>query len=238
MRNKTIKYLALMFSALTILTACGGDGKNGAASDYNLLDEAPTVNITSIQVTPADITVPKSTTGEYTALAYYSDGTSADISTKAEWTSTNTNVVAFTSNIHNHAEALSVGTSTIFADYEGVHSNIAKIEVTAATLDSIQLTPLIKSVPKGVYVQYQVIGHYSDSTFYDLTPYATMSSTNTAVATIQSGGSIPALAQTLSVGTTTISAIFNGTTSNTAELNVSRILFSTQKSWLFLHRKI
>ena len=226
MKNKTIQYLALLLSAMFIFTACGGDGKNGAASDYNLLDETPSVSVTSIQVTPADITVPKSTTGEYTALAYYSDGSSADVSTEAEWTSTNTSVVAFTSNVHNHAEALTVGMSTIFATFNGVESNIAKVEVTNATLDSIQLTPLVKSVPKGIYVQYQVIGHYSDSTFYDLTPYATLLSSNIAVARIQSGGSIPALAQTLSVGTTTISATFDGTTSNTAELNVTAALIS------------
>ena len=154
MRNKTIKYLALVFSALIILTACGGDGKNGAASDHNLLDD---VHVESIQITPADISVPKSTTGEYTALAYYSDGSSAEVSEKVQWTSTNENVVAFTSAVHNHAEALSVGTSTIFAILEGIKSNVAKVEVTAATLDSIQLTPMVKSVPKGVYVQYQVI---------------------------------------------------------------------------------
>jgi len=221
MTFKKFKHIAFLFSAILMLAACGGDGKNGAASDYNLLDETPAVSMTSIQVTPADIKVPKSTTGEYTALAYYSDGSSEDVSDKVQWTSTNPGVVAFTSNVPNHAEALAAGTSDIFATLDGIKSNIAKVEVTAATLESIQLTPMVKSVPKGIYVQYQVIGYYSDSTFYDLTPYATMTSSNAAVATIQSGGSIPALAQTVGAGTTTITATFDGKTSNDAELNVT-----------------
>ena len=238
MKNKIMKNIIhfLTLTAFIVLTGCGGNGKHGAQSEYALLSEAQPVipvpppiipvSIESIQITPAEVKVPKGTTGEYTALAYYSDGTSKDVSESAAWTSTDPGIVSFSSSIHNYAEALAAGTSTIFATLDGIQSNIAKAEVTNATLDSIQLTPMVKSVPKGIFVQYQVTGHYNDSSFYDLTPYAALSSSNTAVATIQSGGSIPALAQTLSVGTTNISATFDGKTSNTAELNVTAALLS------------
>ena len=39
MKKKIAKYTGLVFSALLLLSACGGDGKNGAASEYSLLDE-------------------------------------------------------------------------------------------------------------------------------------------------------------------------------------------------------
>ena len=42
MKLTILKYTALIFSALLLLTACGGDGENGAASEYNLLDESAT----------------------------------------------------------------------------------------------------------------------------------------------------------------------------------------------------
>ena len=222
-----MKQIVLVFSTLFLLTACGGDGKNGAASDYNLLDETPAVTLVSIQVTPAKITVPKGTTGEYTALAYYSDDSSKDVSSIVQWTSTDTAVVAFTSSVPNHAEALAAGTSTIFATLDGVKSNSATVEVTNATLDHIQLTPITKSVPKGIFVQYQAIGYYNDSTFYDLTPYATFSSSDASVAIIQSGGSIPGLAKTLRIGSTVMTATFDGQTSNVAVLNVTPALLST-----------
>ncbi len=230
MQNNILKSLLLVLSlaGLFLMTGCGGDGKNGAASDYALLDENTTTapSIVSIQVTPAYVKVPKATTGEYTALAYYNDGTNKDVSTEVSWTSTDTNIVSFTSSIVNHAEALNVGTSNIYAILNGIQSNIAKVDVTAATLDSIQLTPVVKTVPKGIHVQYSVVGYYSDKTQYDLTPYATLKSSDLNVAVIQSGGSIPALAQTVGTGQTNITAQYNGKTSNSAELNVTAALLS------------
>jgi len=223
MKSKIMKYIVLIFTTLLLLTACGGDGKNGAASDYNLLDETPAVTLVSIQVTPAKITVPKGTTGEYTALAYYSDESSKDVSSIVAWTSTDTGVVAFNSSVHNHAEALSVGKSKITATLDGIVSNVATVDVISAVLNHIRLDPIIKTVAKGVYVQYHAIGYYDDdnSTFYDLTPLAKFSSSLTSVAVVQSGGSIPGLAQTKQEGQTYITASFDGKTSNTAELNVT-----------------
>lgn len=40
MKNKILKHLTLLISSLAILTACGGDGKNGVPSEYNLLEES------------------------------------------------------------------------------------------------------------------------------------------------------------------------------------------------------
>ena len=227
MKSNILKYIALIFSTLFLLAACGGNGKNGAVSDYNLLDETPAVTLVSIQVTPAKITVPKGTTGEYTALAYYSDNSSKDVSSIVEWISTDTAVVAFNSIVHNHAEALSVGTSQITAALDGIVSNVATVEVTPAVLDHISLNPITKTVPNGVYVQYTAIGYYDDDTFYDLTPYVAFGSSDTSVADIQSGGSIPGLAQTKQEGQTFITATFESKTSNTATLNVTPALLSS-----------
>ena len=50
-------------------------------------DDDDAVVLQSIQITPAQTSVPVNTTGEYSAIAYYSDNTSADVTQEVTWES-------------------------------------------------------------------------------------------------------------------------------------------------------
>ena len=189
----------------TISTSFGG-----LSASTTLTVTAATV--TSLQVTPADITVPKGTTGHYTATVYYTDDSTRDVTQESTWESSNTDVAHITTSGENagYAEALESGTSAITAHFEG-KSDSTGVTVTTATLESIQVTPVNESIAKGLDVQYSAIGIYSDKTKTDLTQHAAWQSSDTAIATIESGGK----AHGVDAGDATISASFGGVSAST-----------------------
>ena len=167
---------------------------------------------TALQVTPDDKTVPKGAAGYFTATVYYTDDSSRDVTKESTWESSNTDVVHISSSGQNagYAQALEGGTSTITAYFEGQNDSTGII-VTTSTLESIQVSPVNESVAKGLNVQYSAIGIFSDNTKADLTQHATWKSSNTPVATVDSGGQ----AHGVDVGETTISAFFGGLSAST-----------------------
>ena len=188
------------------------DGKTGTAT-LNVT----AATITSIQVTPADVSVPKGTTGTYTAIAYFTDSTSEDITLQATWQSADINIVSIVTSgdTAGYAEALNIGNTTITAVYDGVTSNIANVEVTAAVLESIVVTPADLTVTVLSTIGYLAEGHYSDSTIVDITLDVTWASSNTSTATIEATGDLIGVTTAWEEGVTTISATLDGITGNT-----------------------
>ena len=156
------KYLIISILFVLTFTSCSDDNARYISGDSG--DDNKVV-LKSIQITPSDVVVPVGTTGLYTAIAYYSDNTHKDISTEATWNSADTKIVDFTdTNNTNYAQALSVGSTTISANFNGVTSNIANVDVTSATLQTISLSPVLTTVASGIDVKYTATGHYSDNT--------------------------------------------------------------------------
>ena len=83
--------------------------------------------------------------------------------------------------------------------------------VSSPTLTSLVVTPANPGIIPGASQQFTATGHYSDGSAQNLTSQATWTSSNTGVATINSGG----LAMGGSAGTTTISAVLAGVTGST-----------------------
>ena len=169
--------------------------------------------------------MPKGAIGHYTATAYYSDNSTRDVTKESTWESSNTGVVQITTSgeTAGYAQALEGGASTISAYFEGQNDSTG-ITVTSPTLESIQVTPVNKSVAKGLNVQYSAIGIYSDNTKTDLTQHASWKSSSTAVATVDSGGQ----AHSVDVGIATISAPFEGQSDSTDLTVLPKTLLSIQ----------
>ncbi|MGD0417459.1 MAG: choice-of-anchor D domain-containing protein [Terriglobales bacterium] len=95
------------------------------------------------------------------------------------------------------------------------NGNVTNVMVTCtAVLVSIAVTPNNATVPQGRFAQFTATGTYSDGTTQNLTSTATWSSSNTAVATINSSG----LATSVGAGSATITAT-SGTISGSATFN-------------------
>src|SRR6202020_1042329 len=111
----------------------------------------------------------------------FSDGTTQNLTSSVTWSSGTTSIA--TINAAGLATGAGIGTSTITAT-SGVISGSTVLTVTAATLQSIAVTPANPSISKGATQQFTATGTFSDGTTQNLTSTVTWSSGTTSVATI------------------------------------------------------
>ncbi len=186
MRNfRFIPTILILGSLAVSLNSCGGGSAIGQP--------------TSITVTPDNPIILLGTTQQFTATGEFPVAPRDDITTEVTWSSSNTAVA--TVNNNGLARGLAAGTTIITATFGDV-SGGTTLTVTSATLSSIAVTPANPRVPGGTTQQFRAIGTFSDGTTHDVSFSITWSSSNTAVATVNSNG----LATALTSGTAIITA--------------------------------
>jgi len=170
----------------------------------------------SIAVTPANPSVPKGETQQFTATGTYSDKSTQDLTSQVAWASATTSVATISnvSGSQGLATGVATGMSTVNATLNGVTGSTV-LTVSAAVLQSIALTPANPSVPAGETEQFTAIGTYSDKSTQNLTSQVTWASATSSVATISNSSGSQGLATTLVTGTSSISATLNGVTGTT-----------------------
>ncbi|KTD67477.1 protein with a bacterial immunoglobulin-like domain protein [Legionella santicrucis] len=96
-------------------------------------------------------------------------------------------------------------------------ANSLNITVTSAsvTLTQLVISPPAPSIAVSTTQKFTATGVFSDGSIRNLTPFATWSSSNTAVATISNNLGSKGLATAATAGVTTISATVNGVSANT-----------------------
>ena len=198
-------------SGKVIIKASSGDI---AGETTVTITEATLVSIT---LTPADPSIAKGTTRQFTAMGTFSDTTTQDLTATAQWSSSNT--AAATVNTAGLATSVAAGTTTISAT-SGSISGSTSLTVTPATLESIAITPTNPSIAKGTGKQFAATGIFSDATTQDLTASVTWSSSSTDVATINNAANVKGLAASVAAGSTTITATF-GSISGSTSLTVT-----------------
>jgi Bacterial Ig-like domain (group 2) len=179
--------------------------------------------LSSIAVTPANPSVPKGLTEQFTATGTFSDGSMKDLTSQVTWASAMASVATISNAAGSQglATAVAIGTSSISATLGGI-SGSTVLTVTAAALQSIAVTPAGPSVPKGLTEQFTATGTYSDSSTQDLTSQVTWASATTSVATITTAG----LATAVGTGTSTISAALGGISGSTVLTVTAAVLQS------------
>jgi hypothetical protein len=153
----------------------------------------------SISVTPANPTITKGLTEQFTATGTYSDSSTQNLTTSVTWASGTPGTATITTG--GLATGAGVGTSSISATSGSVVGSTL-LTVTAATLQSIAVTPANPTITKGLTEQFTATGTYSDSSTQNLTTSVTWASGTPGTATITTGG----LATGAGVGTSSISA--------------------------------
>ncbi len=173
--------------------------------------------LSNIQVTPASVSVPLGTQGQFEAQAFYSDGKSQTITAVAVWQSDDAATVNIetTGPSAGFANALAVGNTKVTATFDGM-SGSADVTVTDAELVSIEISPVRETTYVGGQVQYQAFGIFTDSSSKNLTTLSTWNSDITSIASIDATG----LASGNNVGDVVVTASYNGITSNDAYLEV------------------
>lgn len=145
------------------------------------------------------------------ARGVYSDG-SRRVLASVVWSSSS-NAIA-TVDASGVVTAVSPGNVT-FTAVSGAASATVQLTITAATITSLELSPL-SSLPSGISHRYAIWGLVSDGSKVNVTAYAALNSSNTALITTGTYGLITAVA----AGTATISATY-GALSVSSSVTVS-----------------
>ena len=179
--------------------------------------------IVSIAVTPPSPPwIQPGQTQQYQATATFTDGSTADISATATWSTANPLVA--TVNATGLAKGVAVGSTQVIAT-SGAIAGSAKLRVTTATLSSIAVTPAAPSLAAGVTVQLTATGTFSDGAKQGLTGSAAWSSATPAAATVDPAtGLVTAVAAGSSVITAKVGAITGNVTVTVTPAVLSKIV--------------
>lgn len=206
-----------------ILTATVGS----VSATYTVTVSPATVSL--LTVTPAAPSIAEGLTTQFSASGTFSDGTTQDLTFDAVWASSASGVatVSDAAGSKGYTQTVAAGTATISATFAGI-SGTTLLTVTEPVLQSITVTPSSPSILTLSTGSFKATGNYSDGSAPDITSLVAWSSSNTAVATIDSGGAVATHVQ----GTTAISATLGGVTGSSSlkvtggNLNANGIVIS------------
>ncbi len=169
--------------------------------------------LSQIQISPPAQIVPAGLTQQYTATGVFSDSTTSDLTDSVTWQTSNAAVASISNadGSHGLATAAGTGTASLSATSVGI-TGTTTITVSAAVLQTIAVTRVSATVPKGRTSQFTAIGTYSDGSTLDITTQATWSPMDSAIATVSNAVDSNGLATGEGVGATTIYASLSGKT--------------------------
>lgn len=197
---------AIAAGTTTVTAVVGSISGSGALTVTN-------ATLISLVVTPANPSVAKGTSQQFTAMGIFSDNTLQDLTNQVTWSSSDSSKATVSSN--GIAMGASAGETTITAT-SGSITATATLTVTNATLVTLAVTPVNPSVVAGATQQFTAMGGFSDGTSQDLSTQVAWASSDISKATINTNG----LATSVAAGTSTITAK-SGNTSATAGLTVT-----------------
>jgi trimeric autotransporter adhesin len=172
----------------------------------------PTAQLTSIAVGPPDSTVAMGLATQFTATGLYSDGSKQDLSSQVTWSSANA-TAAWISNT-GLATTANPGSTTISATM-GKMSGSTSLNVTAATLVVIDITPTNASLASGLSKQFVATGVYTDNSVHDISASVTWTSSVNNVATTSNTAGSNGMTTATGPGSSTISAALGALSAST-----------------------
>jgi len=185
----------------------------------------PAVQLIAIAIGPPDSSVAMGLSSQFTATGFYSDGSKQDISSQVAWSSANAAAAWISS--AGLVTAASPGSTMITATM-GKMSGSTSLNVTAATLVVIDLTPTNASVANGLSNRFVATGVYTDNSVHDITSSVTWSSSVNTVASISNTTGTNGMTTTAAPGSTMISATLGGVSASTALTVTSATLVSIE----------
>lgn len=162
-------------------------------------------NLTSLSIQPFGLNL---SVGEVRALSVtgiYDTGFTQNLTPQVSWSIANPTVASLSAS--GRLEALQAGTSTISASFGAITQSIGLV-VNSATLQSLQLSPVLFVGAAGSARQYSLMGIYSDGKSRDLTNLISLSAVPSQ--TVSLSPAQPGWVQFLSAGTVTLSAAVGG----------------------------
>ncbi|WP_299495634.1 Ig-like domain-containing protein [uncultured Shewanella sp.] len=203
---------------LLIGEATGSTTVSATLDSISSNDSSVTVSaaeLTTIQITPASVTLSKGNTQELIATGTYSDSTTAVITSSVSWVSDDTSVA--TVSTAGLLSGVTTGSATVSATLDNISSNDSSVTVSDATLTAIQITPASVTLYNGNTQELIATGTYSDGTTADITSAVSWHSDDMSVVTVTPAGLLTGEA----TGSATVSATLDSISSNDSSVTVS-----------------
>jgi N-acetylneuraminic acid mutarotase len=221
----TFNATSLTTGVHTITALYSGDDNFNSSTSAGLTQVVGTATLVSLAVSPVNPSIAKGTTQQFTVTGTYTDGSTQNLTSSVTWSSSNITIATISNTAGSNglatASVVNTGTTTITATLGSVTGSTT-LTVTAATLKSIDLTPVSPVIARGTTQAFTATGTFSDGTTQNITASVTWTSGNTSVATIASGG----VATGVNLGSSTITAS-SGAISGSTILNVTSASLTT-----------
>ena len=175
--------------------------------------------LSSLEVQPADQNVASGTDASIKVMGHFTDGSLINLTSKVIWNSSNFGSVNVASANEGSLESLSQGSALISATLDGV-SGLGNVNVIDATLQSLSISAMQTSIPRGISQHLIVTGTYSDTSTKDLTQQVNWQSDNILIATVSNNNTASGLLRAVSPGQLSISASL-GEVSNQIDIDVT-----------------
>ncbi|MGA2740107.1 MAG: Ig-like domain-containing protein [Bryobacteraceae bacterium] len=186
---------------------------SGTVTNSTSVSVSATLVLLSISISPASASIDVGTTQQFTATGTYSDGSTQNLTSTVNWTSSLTSIALIGSS--GLATGVGIGTATITATSGSITAS-ATLTVGQPVLVSIAVTPLNPSFALGTTEQFTATGTYSDGSTLNLTNAVTWSTADSTIAKVSAQG----LATSVAVGSTSIAAT-SGAISGSSTLTVT-----------------
>jgi uncharacterized protein YjdB len=162
------------------------------------------ISATALAITPGAATIAAGGNAQLTATATLSDGSVADATHSAVWSTSDAGKATVAAGLVSGASA---GSATITATL-GNLSATAAISVSAATLKAISVAPPQSTIAAGLTQKFSATAVYSDGTTGDISSAVTWTSSAPPIAALDS--STPGLVHALAFGKANIVASLSG----------------------------
>lgn len=195
-----------------LVTAKNLGTTNISAAFESVSDSSPLTvdasNLTFIDITASEnkTFIAQGTKIVMTATGHFNNGSTSNLSTIVNWSSSDTSVAQFVA--VNQISGLKPGDVTITATLGSITKSIP-FSITNATINSITVTPVNQTIPIGWHQQFSATGKFSDSSNQDISTSVTWSSDNSAVAQFGAAGSSIGVLLGVTHGTANVKASFS-----------------------------
>jgi hypothetical protein len=167
--------------------------------------------LTTIQVTPFNPTLPLGYATSFEAVGIYEDLSTQVLTNLVTWQTSNGAIAAVSNaaGTRGRVTPIAAGQASISATLDGVTGSSA-VTITAATLQTITVTPATATVAIGDTVDLVAKGDFGGGLILDITTYVTWLSDTPAAINVSNAPNSHGQAKALAAGTATISANRDG----------------------------
>jgi len=147
-----------------------------------------------IGVGPQNPTVTLGEELQFNATGFYEDQTTRDVTDTVEWFSDNPSALHVSNSLDAEGlgETVGSGQSMVHAEFNGLGSNVVRVSVTQASVDTLALSPPSVSLHQGERVQLQAEASFSDGSHGNVSGSVLWMTDNPDVATVNAAGEVKA----------------------------------------------